>query len=107
MTRSLLEEMGLDRETVTWEKLAACQGMTTNLFFEDYESDPTLAESMDSICISCPVARECLADAFKRKDDGLRGGIYLSNGKMDRQHNQHKSPETWEKIRELHTDASS
>jgi hypothetical protein len=58
--QSLLDELGLDEQTLTWRQLALCggrngEGMDINLFFDDYEDDKDLAVSMDEVCLSCPV----------------------------------------------------
>lgn len=104
---SLLDELGLDESTLSWGKLALCggrhpgeEGMDLNWFFDDYEEDVELAKAMDSVCLSCPVMKECLLEAFDDKDYGLRGGIYLTNGKPDKARNAHKTPEVWAKIQE-------
>lgn len=111
---SLLEELGLDEESVTWRHLALCNGMNPtgpdepDLFFEKYESDQEIAKAMDEVCLSCPVLAKCLMEAIDDKDYGLRGGIFLSNGKTDTAKNAHKTPEVWARIKEkLQADASS
>src|SRR5690348_8392931 len=96
---SLLEELGLDEETLTWRHLALCNGMAPSnpdepdLFFEKYESDTEIAKAMDEVCLSCPVMKSCLLKANADKDYGLRGGIFLTNGKPDQAKNAHKTPE--------------
>lgn len=104
-TESLLEELGLDEENLSWRHLALCggrtpgeEGMKLNWFFEDYEDDDELATAMDEVCLSCPVMKECLMEGMKKKDYGLRGGIYLDAGKVDKQNNQHKTQEVWDRI---------
>lgn len=97
---SLLEELGLDEQTLSWHHLAMCKSMDLELFYEAYEDDEELAKAMDEVCLSCPVLKDCLMDGTDNKDYGLRGGIFLNNGKPDKMRNQHKSPEVWEKIRE-------
>jgi hypothetical protein len=101
--QSLLDELGLDEQTLTWRQLALCggrngEGMDINLFFDDYEDDKDLAVSMDEVCLSCPVMKDFLFEAQRKKDYGLRGAIYLNNGKPDRQANSHKTNEVWERI---------
>lgn len=104
---SLLDELGLDEKTLSWRQLALCGGrqgdteaMDLNWFFEDYETDEELAMSMDEVCLSCPVMKDCLYEAMDMKDDGLRGAIYLSKGKPDKEKNSHKTPEVWARIQE-------
>lgn len=104
---NLLEELGLDEQTLSWHQLALCSGRKTNTegmplswFYEDYENDEELAKAMDDVCLSCPVMKDCLMDATDCKDSGLRGAIYLDNGKPDKARNAHKTPEVWARIRE-------
>lgn len=97
---SLLELLGLDEATLSWHQLAFCKGMSLNWFYEGYEDDEELAKAMDEICLSCPVMNECLMEATDNKDFGLRGAIYLNNGKPDKMRNQHKTPEVWARIQE-------
>ena len=72
--------------------------MPLSWFYEDYEDDEEIAKSVDDICLSCPVMKECLLDATDNKDYGVRGAIYLNNGKPDKMRNAHKTPEIWERI---------
>lgn len=97
---SLLELLGLDEQTLSWHQLAMCNGMLLDWFYDDYENDKEMAKAMDDICLTCPVLKDCLMEATDNKDFGLRGGIYLNNGKPDKQHNQHKTPEVWARIKE-------
>lgn len=96
---SLLEELGLDETTLSWHQLAFCKGMQLSWFYEDYEEDEELAKAMDDVCLSCPVLKDCLMNATDSKDFGLRGGIYLNNGKIDKNANKHKTDEVWSMIR--------
>lgn len=95
---SLLEELGLDENTLSWHQLAACKNMPLDLFYETYEEDVEIAKAVDERCLSCPVMKECLLDAVENKDSGVRGAIFLNNGKQDKQRNLHKTPEVWERI---------
>lgn len=86
---------------IVWEELALCKGLPTNLFFDDYEANSTLAKSVvDPMCLSCPVMKQCLQDGMEKGEQGVRGGIFLMAGKPDEQRNAHKTPEVWERIRE-------
>jgi hypothetical protein len=96
---SLLDELGLDESTLSWHQLASCRGMDLNLFYELYEEDEEIAKAVDARCLTCPVMRECLMDATDFKDYGVHGGIYLSNGKPDKQRNAHKTDEVWAAIK--------
>jgi hypothetical protein len=106
---SLLDELGLDEETLSWHNLALCKNMRperdesgelVDLFFEAYEEDEETAKAMDDICLRCPVMKDCLLAATDNKDYGLRGAVFLNNGKPDKAANSHKTPEVWARIQE-------
>lgn len=102
---NLLDELGLDEQTLTWRHLALCKNMSPespgdpDLFFEEYEADVEMAKAMDAVCLKCPVLKDCLMEATDNKDYGLRGGIFLNNGKPDRMRNAHKTDEVWAEIK--------
>lgn len=106
---NLLELLGLDEQTLSWRDLALCKrmipvrdkdGKVVDLFFEAYEEDEELAKAMDDTCLRCPVLKDCLLEGNDNKDYGLRGAIYLNNGKPDKMRNQHKTDEVWQRIQE-------
>lgn len=101
---SLFDKLGIDPEDFTWEELALCGGMAEeyiNWFFDDYEQDEVVAVNADQICLHCPVIRACYEWAADNKAEGLHGGVYLVNGKVDRSRNKHKSQGHWSKLEEL------
>ena len=83
----------------SWKKDAACLGMETNTFFEEYEEQPESRPFVDSICAECPVRRQCLASAVTTKGWGVGGGIYFENGKISREFKNHRSKADWEENR--------
>lgn len=89
----------LEDETVEWYHLGVCRGMPTNYFYDDYETDPVFAKTMDAICLSCPVRNMCLREGVDNNEYGLWGGIFLNNGKPDKSRNAHKTEDIWEVIR--------
>jgi len=93
---SILDALGIDPEDFTWEQLAACNNMEVNWFYDDYENDPVIARNAEEICKNCPVLRPCAEQAIDAKEEGLWGGIYWNNGKVDKVRNKHKTPEDWE-----------
>lgn len=97
---SILDELGLDPEDFGWEDLAACQFAPIEEFYEAYEEDVIVARNSDARCFSCPVQRECLTRGVENKEWGLWGGVFLSNGVVDTNRNEHKSEEDWERVRE-------
>jgi WhiB family redox-sensing transcriptional regulator len=65
-----------------WWTEAACRGVGTELFFgpagQGTEQVPARRQreaKAKQYCASCPVAVDCLADALKFGDDGIRGGM--------------------------------
>lgn len=95
---SILESLGVDVDEFEWYHLAACQNMTTELFFDKYESDLETAKAVDSVCATCPVQRECFY-AGAEGNYGIWGGVYWNgSGKPDKNKNAHKTEETWNKI---------
>jgi hypothetical protein len=80
-----------------WKDDAACLGYDTDLFFDKYEEREKLRPSIDKLCSTCPVAKECFAVGVSQKEWGVWGGIYLENGKISREFNRHKTKEAWGK----------
>lgn len=78
-----------------WKDEAKCLNMDTNIFFDKYEEDQHLASSVDSICHGCPVNKNCFAWGVSNKEWGVWGGIYLKDGKIDKEFNAHKDKEDW------------
>lgn len=78
-----------------WRDRAECLGMDTNIFFDKYEDDQKLARSVDNICGRCKVNQECFATGVSQKEWGVWGGVYLKDGKIDKEFNAHKSREDW------------
>lgn len=99
---NILEAMGLDPDTFTWHDLALCDGVpNADMYFDDYESDKTVARQVDEMCLHCPVMKQCAETGQRNKEQGVWGGIYWNgSGKPDKNRNEHKSEETWAKIRE-------
>jgi hypothetical protein len=99
---TLFNKLGLDEQDVKWYHLAACINMPINWFYDDYEIDKELAKQVDQICMHCPVIKQCHAEGVEKKEKGVRGGVYLDLGRPNKQHNEHKDPETWKKLKKLH-----
>jgi hypothetical protein len=97
---SILDELGLDPEDVTWNDLAACKNWATETFFDDYENDIVTATAVDAMCLSCPVAAQCLEYGRETKSWGVWGGVYLTDGEIDAKLNKHKSEQDWTLWRE-------
>lgn len=95
-----LRVLGIDLEELEWQDLALCEGMETNLFYDDYESDEQVANMVDQACLSCPVLAQCLQRGIDNSEWGVWGGIYLVSGKPDTNRNAHKTPDIWQQIKE-------
>lgn len=112
--KNLETELGVSLTDFVWEDLAACKGLglpagdeefipeRDDWFFDAYESNEQIAKAADDICMSCPVQKICYDMGVKYKQEGLRGGVYLNaQGKPDPVRNNHKTKETWRKIRRV------
>lgn len=102
---SIVDELDLDPKNFDWRELASCRFLDPsmcNIFFDDYEADQVTARETDNLCLSCPVMQQCLEDGLKGKEEGVWGGVYLVNGKVDRSRNRHKDDETWKRLKQLH-----
>ena len=99
---SVPSELGFDIEDLEWQDLSLCRAseMDTVLFYDAYETSPSVARSVDDACLSCPVLAQCLQDGVENSEWGVWGGIYLTSGKPDTNKNAHKSPEVWDAIKE-------
>lgn len=92
--------LGVDLDDLEWQDMAVCKGVKTNKFYDDYESDIQTAYTIDQMCLSCPVMRECLMQGMDNGEWGVWGGIYLTSGKPDDNKNSHKTDEVREEMAE-------
>jgi len=92
--------LGIDPDDAEWQDFALCAGQSVWRFHEGYESSPRIAKTTDEMCLSCPVRKVCLQSGIENGEYGCWGGVYLSNGKVDKTKNAHKTPDVWEQIRE-------
>jgi hypothetical protein len=79
----------------SFEQKPLCLNMDTNMFFDRYEEDQEHARRMDILCTKCPAQRQCLAYGVSNKEWGVWGGVYLEDGKISKEFNQHKKQEDW------------
>ena len=92
---NILNDLGIDKVDPKWYDLALCRGMDTNLFFDKYESDISVAKGIDEACMSCPVIKIC-------HDNGVWGGVYLNSGATDKGKNAHKTKDVWKRLKAKH-----
>ena len=99
-----LSDLLVEREEqeFRWEDLAACKGITgirrpdgtvDDWLFDSYEANGTVAKEVDVMCRRCPVRKNCLYTGVTTGAQGVWGGFYLTNGKMDKSKNAHKTEE--------------
>ena len=85
-----------------WKDDAPCRDLNTDLFFDKYEEVVDTRYMVDALCMSCPMARKCLAVAVSNKEWGVWGGVYFEDGKISREFNNHKTKadwaDTWQKL---------
>lgn len=99
---NIIEELGLDPDNVKWYQLAACSGTDINMFYDDYESDKFLSIQVDEMCLHCPVIKQCYNEGVQNKERGVWGGVYLDLGRIDKEHNSHKTQDTWKRLKAIH-----
>jgi hypothetical protein len=97
----LFEKLNLDPDRFVWQDIALCKGLDFNIFFDQYEEDPVHAKTVDSMCLSCPVIKNCYLEAIDNNETGVWGGIYFSNGAIDKARNLHKNDEDWHNLMEV------
>lgn len=98
----ILDHLKIDSEDINWTDLAACRGINTENFFDNYENDQILAKNIDEVCMICPVSKDCLLAGTENNEYGIWGGVYLSLGKIDKTRNSHKTQEFWKKWKAKH-----
>ncbi len=99
---NILNKLDSDEQSIRWWHLAACNGMETNLFFDKYESDMSVAKGIDEACMSCPVIKICHDNGVANNDYGVWGGIYLNAGETDKGKNAHKTKDVWKRLKAKH-----
>jgi hypothetical protein len=95
---NILNSLGIDPDRFLWQDLAACRGLDFNLFFDNYEENQTHARVIDEMCLHCPVIKDCYFSGTDNSETGVWGGIYLTNGVVDKSRNLHKTQENWEEV---------
>jgi WhiB family redox-sensing transcriptional regulator len=98
-TSDVLEILGIDPDDYDWPDFALCKGMDTNLWYDEYEADEAVAKTVDQMCFSCPVMKQCLMYAVENSEWGVWGGCYLVAGKPEPNKNSHKDKEDWDTVR--------
>jgi hypothetical protein len=90
-------------DDVEWQDLALCRNneLHVDFFFNYYEQDITVRQNIDELCKSCPVRNECLDEGIFSNAIGVWGGVYLNNGRYDKQRNNHKPLAEQQELEEL------
>ena|ERR1700745_739545 len=94
---NVFDALGIDLDELSWQDLALCSGMDTNMFYDKYD-DENISHIVDEVCLSCPVMKQCLQQGIENSEWGCWGSIYLTSGKKDENKNKFKTPETWKRI---------
>ena len=121
---SILDELGLDPDALSWRDLAACKNIVQVFYvdehgyvvgpgegvrkvydpmYDSYEEDEppyVTRKATDGMCLSCPVQKICYEEGKSNKESGVWGGVYLTNGRIDRTRNEHKTREDWKVLKE-------
>ena len=80
---------------MSWQERAKCSGQETNTFFDIYEDNPQIRQTVDSICFSCPVKHDCFDEGVATKSWGVWAGVYLVDGQPSKEFNDHKTDDEW------------
>jgi hypothetical protein len=65
------------------------------MFFDYYEENASIRSTTDALCNACPIQQTCFGWGAAKKETGVWGGIYLTDGKIDDEFNQHKTEQDW------------
>lgn len=96
--QQLLQSLGINLETASWQDLATCKDIDRNLitadndiFYDSYEKNPQQAIQTDEICLNCPVTKECFFFGQDHELTGTFGGFYMEKGTAKPERNRHKT----------------
>lgn len=99
---NILNDLGVEENELKWYDLALCLNMDTNLFFDKYETDMSIAKNVDQACLSCPVIAICYDHGKSGDNYGVWGGVYLNSGSIDKVRNGHKTKDIWKQLKAKH-----
>lgn len=96
--RQLLQSLGIDLETASWQDMATCKSIDLELitaendiFYDSYEKNPQQAIQTDQTCFNCPVTKECFFFGQDNELTGTFGGFYMEKGIVKPERNRHKT----------------
>lgn len=82
------EKRNIPQQQEDWIIHAECANQKVNpniLFHEDQNKNRPLRQAVKDMCLSCPVAVECLVDAYESGQwDGVWGGLTPNERKKHR-----------------------
>lgn len=78
-----------------WKNQSKCLGHEVNIFFDIYENNPHIRQTIDNICFECPVIKQCFSEGVSNKEWGVWGAVYLEDGEVSKEFNSHKSRQEW------------
>ena len=79
---------------MSWADRGNCVNQDTNKWFDLYEENPQIRPTVDGICDSCPVQKNCLIYGYLTNSWGVWGGVYLEDGKPSKEYTAHRNIET-------------
>ncbi len=86
---------------MTWRDYALCRnGVPVEHFFDEYKENVAIAKAVDEMCLSCPVFQQCQSEAVQNREYGVWAGVFRKNGQPYKKRNMHKTPETWQRIKD-------
>lgn len=81
---------------MNWRDYGNCaEAPDPEAWFDVYEDNPNVRSAVDAICMSCPVQKLCFSYGVSHKEWGNWGGVYLVDGKPDKEYNNHRSTDDW------------
>ena len=83
---------------MTWKTQGSCFGGDTNIYFDIYEENEDIRQAVDETCTGCPVNTRCFAEGISGKEYGIWGGVYMEEGEISKEFNDHKGKEHWQSI---------
>ena len=78
-----------------WKDKAPCLNRDQNDFFDTYEEQVETRQEIDKFCMSCPLIKTCFAVGISGKEWGVWGGVYLVDGEISKEFNNHKTKADW------------
>lgn len=79
----------------SWKDEGKCVGQETNIFYDIYENNVQMRSTIDGICMGCPVMKKCFSEGVSNKEWGVWGAVYLEDGQISKEFNDHRTSSQW------------